>query len=90
MNPEYSIVLIVILTGLAIGAVHENITVEKLPVFLKPLSYIRPGNGATDIFHGIENGACIMTYSLNPILLTALCADLFILHLHNITRQWIV
>jgi len=63
--------------------------IEKLPVFLKPLSYILPLTYGVDILHGTVHGDHIMPFTLDFILLGFFCFGLFILSLHNIKKRWI-
>jgi ABC-2 type transport system permease protein len=64
--------------------------VEKLPVFLKPISYALPLTYGADVLHGAVHGGHAMPFSLDLALLSAFCAGLFAVSLHNIRRRWIV
>ncbi|MEJ2723163.1 MAG: ABC transporter permease [Deltaproteobacteria bacterium] len=64
--------------------------VEKLPVFLKPLSYALPLTYGTDVLHGAVHGGNAMPFSLDLMILGAFCIGLFALSLRNINRRWIV
>jgi ABC-2 type transport system permease protein len=64
--------------------------VEKLPVFLKPISYALPLTYGADVLHGAVHGAHAMPFSLDLALLSAFCVGLFVVSLHNIRRRWIV
>ena len=64
--------------------------VEKLPVFLKPISYALPLTYGADVLHGAVHGAHAMPFSLDLALLSAFCVGLFAVSLHNIRRRWIV
>jgi ABC-2 type transport system permease protein len=64
--------------------------VEKLPVFLKPLSYALPLTYGTDVLHGAVHGGNAMPFSLDLMILGAFCVGLFALSLRNINRRWIV
>jgi ABC-2 type transport system permease protein len=64
--------------------------IEKLPVFLKPLSYVLPLTYGADILHGAVHGKHVMPFILDVAILGAFCAGLFALSLHNIKRRWIV
>ena len=64
--------------------------VEKLPVFLKPLSYALPLTYGVDVLHGAVHGGHTMPFSLDLVLLTAFCVGLFAVSLHNIQRRWIL
>jgi ABC-2 type transport system permease protein len=63
--------------------------IEKLPVFLKPLSYVLPLTYGADILHGAFIGAHRMPYLLDFSMLLAFCAILFLVSLRNIRRSWI-
>jgi ABC-2 type transport system permease protein len=64
--------------------------IEKLPVFLKPLSYVLPLTYGADILHGAVHGEHVMPFILDLVILGAFCAGLFALSLHNIKKRWIV
>ncbi|MFZ7124707.1 MAG: ABC transporter permease [Desulfobacterales bacterium] len=64
--------------------------IEKLPVFLKPLSHLIPLTYGADVLHGAVHGAHAMPFLLDLALLAAFCAGLFALSLHNIKKRWIV
>ncbi len=63
--------------------------IEKLPFFLKPLSYVLPLTYGVDILHGTVHGDHIMPYILDFILLGLFCFGLFVLSLRNIKKRWI-
>jgi len=62
----------------------------SLPVFIRPLSYILPVTYGVDILHGAVNGAHIMSFTFDFLILCAFCIVLFVLSLLNIKRKWIV
>jgi ABC-2 type transport system permease protein len=64
--------------------------IEKLPVFLKPLSYVFPLTYGADLLHGAVHGGHVMPFYLDLALLGAFCAGLFAASLLNIRRRWIV
>ena len=64
--------------------------VEKLPVFLKPISYALPLTYGADVLHGAVHGGHAMPFSLDLALLSVFCVGLFAVSLHNIRRRWIV
>ena len=64
--------------------------VQKLPVFLKPLSYALPLTYGADLLHGAVHGAHIMPFSLDLTLLGTFCIGLFAMSLWNIKRKWIL
>ena len=63
--------------------------IEKLPVFLKPLSYAFPLTYGADLLHGAVHGGHIMPFALDLSLLGAFCVFLFAASLWNIKRRWI-
>ncbi len=63
--------------------------IEKLPLFLKPLSYVLPLTYGADLLHGAVHGGHAMPYSLDLFLLILFCAGLFAVSLRNIKRRWI-
>ena len=63
--------------------------IEKLPVFIRPLSYVLPLTYGADILHGTVHGSHTIPYALDFILLGLFCCSLFILSLHNIRKRWI-
>jgi ABC-2 type transport system permease protein len=64
--------------------------IERLPVFLKPLSYMLPLTYGVDLLHGAVNGGHAMPIALDLSLLGASCVDLFAVSLWNIKRKWIL
>lgn len=64
--------------------------IEKLPVFLKPLSYAFPLTYGADVLHGAVHGGHTMSFSLDLALLAAFCVLLFAASLGNIKRRWIL
>ncbi|MFP4483202.1 MAG: ABC transporter permease [Thermovirgaceae bacterium] len=63
--------------------------IEKLPVFLRPLSYALPLTYGADILHGAVHGAHRMSFIIDFAALAAFCAGLFAISLYNIRRRWI-
>jgi ABC-2 type transport system permease protein len=63
--------------------------IERLPVFLKPLSYALPLTYGADVLHGSINGAHVLPYSVNLVILGGFCVLLFAISLYNIRRRWI-
>ena len=64
--------------------------IERLPVFLRPLSYVLPLTYGADILHGafgIRNTMPILT---DFALLIVFCTVLFLISLRNIKRRWII
>ena len=64
--------------------------IEKLPVFLRPLSYVMPLTYGVDILHGSVHAGNILPYTLDLGALGAFCIGLFALSLRNIKRKWIL
>jgi ABC-2 type transport system permease protein len=64
--------------------------IGKLPVFLKPLSYVLPLTYGADILHGAVNGEQVMPFILDLIILGSFCVGLFAISLRNIRKRWIV
>jgi len=64
--------------------------IERLPVFLRPLSYILPPTYGVDILHGAFNANNTMLFALDFCVLGAFCIFLFVWSLSNIRRRWIL
>ncbi len=64
--------------------------IERLPFFLRPLSYALPPTYGVDMLRGAVGGLHTMPYLLNLAALCAFCAGLFFLSLWNIRRRWIM
>ncbi|MGD9367784.1 MAG: ABC transporter permease [Desulfobacteraceae bacterium] len=64
--------------------------IEKLPLFLKPFSYLFPLTYGADVLHGAVHGRHAMPYTLDLAILGAFCIGLFALSLRNIQKRWIV
>jgi ABC-2 type transport system permease protein len=64
--------------------------IEKLPVFLRPLSYVLPLTYGADILHGAFGGRNLLLLPIDLAMLLFFCAGLFWVSLHNIRRRWIV
>ncbi len=63
--------------------------IAKLPVFLKPLSYVLPLTYGVDILRWGFEGKNFLPLGLDFGMLLAFCALLFWMSLHNIRRRWI-
>ena len=63
--------------------------IEKLPFFLKPLSYALPLTYGADVLHGAVHGVHAMPLILDLSFLGAFCVGLFAVSLWNIKRKWI-
>jgi ABC-2 type transport system permease protein len=64
--------------------------IERLPLVIKPLSYILPLTYGADILHGAFAGHNVMPFPLNFALLGAFCIFLFGWSLRNIKKRWIL
>ena len=64
--------------------------IEKLPIFLKPLSYVLPLTYGADALHGAVHGVHAMPFVLDLSLLGVFCVALFAVSLWNIRRKWIL
>jgi ABC-2 type transport system permease protein len=63
--------------------------IAKLPLFLKPLSYVLPLTYGADMLHGAVHGGHVLPFALDLVLLTVFCVFLFVASLWNIKRRWI-
>ncbi len=63
--------------------------IERLPVWLRPLSYLLPLTYGADVLHASVSRAGRLPLVLDFAMLTAFCAVLFVVSLHNIRRRWI-
>lgn len=66
------------------------VPLERLPLFLRPLSYALPLTYGADLLHGAVSGTNAMSYSLDFTILGAFCIGLFAASLRNIRRKWIL
>jgi ABC-2 type transport system permease protein len=64
--------------------------IEKLPVFLRPLSFALPLTYGADILHGAVLGAHRMPFIIDFAILCVLCVGLFTASLYNVRRRWIL
>jgi ABC-2 type transport system permease protein len=64
--------------------------IERLPIFLRPLSYILPLTYGADILHGAFSANNTMLFGLDFCVLGAFCIFLFAWSLYNIKRRWIL
>lgn len=64
--------------------------IERLPAFLKPLSYALPLTYGADLLHGAVHGGHTMHPGIALAVLCAFCLALFVASLWNIKRRWIV
>jgi ABC-2 type transport system permease protein len=63
--------------------------VERLPVWLQPLSHILPLTYGADVLHGAIRRAGRMSLALDFSVLAAFCVVLFVASLRNIRRRWV-
>ena len=63
--------------------------IDRLPVFLRPLSYMLPMTYGADILHGAFNADNAMLLTIDFCVLGAFCIFLFTVSLRNIKRRWI-
>lgn len=63
--------------------------IERLPLWLQPLSYVLPLTYGADILHAAIHRPARLPLVLNFALLAAFCAALFAVSLRNIRRKWI-
>jgi len=64
--------------------------IERLPIFLKPLSYLFPLTYGADILHGSFHGGHMMAFSTDFTALSLFCMVLFLISLRNIGKRWIL
>jgi ABC-2 type transport system permease protein len=64
--------------------------IEKLPVWLRPLSYALPLTYGVDILHRGFGAAGLMPGAVDFGMLLLFCAALFLICLYNIKRRWII
>jgi ABC-2 type transport system permease protein len=64
--------------------------IERLPVFLRPLSYALPLTYGADILHGAFSIRNTMPILTDFALLIVFCTGLFLISLRNIKRRWII
>ncbi|OGC43409.1 ABC transporter [candidate division WOR-3 bacterium RBG_13_43_14] len=64
--------------------------VSRLPVFLRPLSYVLPLTYGADLLHGAVGSGYNMPFWLDLCVLAVFCIGLFVLSLRNIKRRWIL
>lgn len=62
---------------------------ERLPAFLRPLSYALPLTYGVDLLRGSVLGIHRLSHALNLAALILFCLGLFGISLHNIRRKWI-
>jgi ABC-2 type transport system permease protein len=63
--------------------------IERLPIFLRPLSYVLPPTYGADILHGTFSISNTMPMLIDFLLLIVFCIGLFLISLRNIRRRWI-
>ena len=63
--------------------------IDRLPIFLKPFSYVLPLTYGTDVLHGAVHGRHVMPFLLDLAILGTFFLGLFALSLRNIKKSWI-
>ncbi|HPC95246.1 MAG TPA: ABC transporter permease [Sedimentisphaerales bacterium] len=63
--------------------------IERLPLWLRPLSYALPLTYGVDLLHAAIRQAAHMPLALDFGVLAVFCAALFAVSLRNIRRKWI-
>ena len=64
--------------------------IEKLPIFLKPLSYVLPLTYGADVLHGAVHTGNVLPFTIDLSILGVFCVGLFMVSLRNIRRKWIL
>ena len=64
--------------------------IERLPIFLRPLSYVLPPTYGADILHGAFNTGNAIPIPIDFALLVVFCIGFFLISLRNIQRRWIL
>jgi ABC-2 type transport system permease protein len=64
--------------------------IERLPIFLRPLSYVLPPTYGADILHGAFSIGNTMPMLIDFALLVVFSIGLFLISLRNIQRRWII
>jgi ABC-2 type transport system permease protein len=62
--------------------------VDRLPAFLRPVSYALPLTYGADILHGAVGGMHVMPFLIDFAILLLFCAALFHNCLRNVRRRW--
>jgi ABC-2 type transport system permease protein len=63
--------------------------IERLPIFIRPISYVLPLTYGADILHGAFSIRNTMPILTDFALLIVFCTGLFLISLRNIKRRWI-
>ncbi|MBN2060337.1 MAG: ABC transporter permease [Deltaproteobacteria bacterium] len=64
--------------------------IERLPVFLQPLSYVLPPTYGADILHGAFSIGNRMPMLIDFAMLIIFSIGLFLISLRNIRKRWII
>jgi len=64
--------------------------IEKLPIFLKPLSYALPLTYGADVLHGAVHAGNVLPFTIDLSILGVFCVGFFMVSLRNIRRKWIL
>ena len=65
------------------------ISIDKLPVILRPISFCLPLTYGTDIINGINTGNSVVTTTFSVFIMLVFVLLLFYLCLRNINKKWI-
>ena len=64
--------------------------IERLPLLLRPISYVLPLTYGADALRGALSNGASMPLSLDFAALAGFCAFLFAFSVRNVRRKWIV
>jgi ABC-2 type transport system permease protein len=64
--------------------------IDRLPVFLRPVSYMLPLTYGADMLHGAVHRGNQMSLAFDLVVLAAFCVALFAASMWNIKRKWII
>ena len=64
--------------------------IDRLPVFLQPVSYALPLTYGADALHGAVHGGHHLPYTVDLAVLALFCLALFAGSLWNIRKRWIL
>jgi len=62
---------------------------ERLPAFLRPVSYVLPLSYGADALHGAVTHSNVMPFWFDFLVLAGFCLLLFLLSLRNVRTRWI-
>jgi len=64
--------------------------IDRLPIFLRPLSYALPLTYGVDVLHGAVHTGNALPATIDLMILAIFCVVLFTACLWNIRRKWIL